>query len=265
MFRYKIYTPYTSSIRHVCLISKAGIWNKDAVKQLVSAKRLARRRSNIFRRSSRGVRTKYRMVDFFRNDHIGIPGVVARIEYDPNRSSFIALLLYKNNICTYVLCPSGSRIGDVFRNYVGLPVEFNTGDSLAILKIPVGTVIHNVELRSGHGGILIRSAGSFGILFRKFTSIDLALIKLRSGMRKAVSLMCMATLGTVSNKNHWAISVGKAGRSRWLGKKPVVRGVAMNPIDHPHGGGEGKKSKKANPRNIWGRAFKWRRTGKVIA
>lgn len=263
MIGYKTYTPYTSSIRHVCLIDKTGIWHKDPIRHLLLQKQMARRGSNVFSRSVRGIRGNFRIVDFCRDDHVSIPGIVVRLEYDPNRSSFIALLLYKNNVCCYVLCPSATGIGDVFINYSGVSIVFNTGDCMTLRKIPVGTILHNVEVRSGYGGTLIRAAGSFGILFRKFYSLHVAVVKLRSGIKRAIPLECRATLGMVSNKNHWSISIGKAGRNRWIGRRPVVRGVAMNPVDHPHGGGEGKKSKKADPRNIWGRAFKWKRTGKV--
>lgn len=256
----KVYVPYTSSLRHVCIVDKHKIWKGSPIKQLVVKKEKSYRVSNFFRSSVTGLKRYYRVIDFYRDDHLGIPGEVYRIEYDPNRSAFISLLLYKNNICTYVLCPSSVSLGDVFVNSLSVPMFFNIGDCFTLQKIPVGSIIHNLELRCGFGGKYIRSAGSYGMVFKKFNLLNTGIIQLRSGLRKVVSLDCRATLGMVSNKDEWAISFGKAGRRRWIGKKPIVRGVAMNPIDHPHGGGEGKKSKKADPRNIWGKVFKWRRT-----
>jgi len=251
---------YTSSMRHVCLVDKSIIWHRKPILQLTAKKYMPRRNVNVFRRSAIGGRSCFRVLDLWRADHFGIPATVVRLEYDPNRSSFIALLLYKNNICSYVLCPSSIRVGSSFVNHASAPVVFNIGDCLPIQKIPVGSTIHNLELYCGSGGLYIRAGGSFGTLVRKFNVLDTVIIKLRTGLRKAVPLSCRATLGTVSNKNNWSISLGKAGRSRWLSRRPVVRGVAMNPVDHPHGGGEGKKSKKADPMNIWGKVFKWRST-----
>lgn len=252
------------SMRHVCLVDKTNIWNKQPLSQLSEKKHMHYRRANVFRRSVAGGRLYYRILDLWRTDHFGIPGKVARIEYDPNRSSFIALLLYKNNICLYVLCPSSISIGCFFINYTTVPFSFNTGDCLLLKKIPVGYMLHNLEINCGEGGLYIRAGGSFGMIVRKFNVLNTALVKLRSGLRQAVSLDCRATLGMVSNKENWSISKGKAGRNVWLKRKPVVRGVAMNPVDHPHGGGEGKKSKKADPMNIWGKVFKWRTTRKTI-
>jgi large subunit ribosomal protein L2 len=256
----KVYIPYTSSIRHVCLVDRSKLWTGSSIKQLVVKKHKVYRSSNFFRSSVIGVKRYYRVLDLYRNDHLGIPGLVYRIEYDPNRSAFISLLLYKNNICTYVLCPSSVSLGDIFVNYLSVPMFFNIGDCFSLHKIPVGSIIHNLELKCGFGGKYIRSAGSFGMVFKKLDSLNIGIIQLRSGFRKIVSLDCRATLGMVSNKDNWLVLYGKAGRCRWIGKKSIVRGVAMNPIDHPHGGGEGKKSKRADPRNIWGKVFKWRRT-----
>lgn len=261
---HKQYNPYTSSIRHVCLVDRFKVWNSNSLKQLVVKKEVSKRKSNFFRSTISGIRRRFRILDLYRDDHLGIPGIVCRIEYDPNRTSFISLLLYKNNICTYVLCPSAVCLGDIFVNHLSVPMFFKIGDCFPLGKIPVGSIIHNIEFKFGFGGKYVRSAGSFGMLFKKLNSLNLGIVQLRSGYRKFVSLDCRATIGMVSNKDNWLISLGKAGRNRWIGRRPVVRGVAMNPIDHPHGGGEGKKSKKADPRNIWGNVFKWRKTAKVI-
>lgn len=256
----KVYIPYTSSLRHVCIVDRSKVWKGSSIKQLTVKKYNSYRRYNFFRTSVTGVKRLYRIIDLYRDDHFGVPGVVYRIEYDPNRSSYIALLLYKNNICTYVLCPSSIGIGDIFTNYLSVPMFFHIGDCFTLHKIPVGSIIHNLELECGYGGKYIRAAGSYGIVFKKLNFLNTCIIQLRSGLRKVVSLDCRATLGVVSNKDKWVTFFGKAGRRKWIGKRPIVRGVAMNPIDHPHGGGEGKKSKKADPRNIWGKVFKWRRT-----
>lgn len=261
----KTYKPYTSSIRHVCLVDRFKLWRGRPLTQLVLKKNISNRSSNFFRSSIVGVHRHYRVLDFCRSDHLGIPGIVCRIEYDPNRSAFIALLLYKNNICTYVLCPSAVSLGDIFFNYLSVPMFFNIGDSFVLNKIPTGSIIHNIELRCGLGGKYVRSSGSFAMVFKKLDFLNICIVQLRSGFRKYVSLDCRATLGMVSNKDHWLRCFGKAGRRRWIGHKSIVRGVAMNPIDHPHGGGEGKKSKKADPRNIWGKVFKWRRTVKSVS
>lgn len=254
----KKYIPYTSSLRHVCLIDRGKIWRGSSIKQLTVKKDKSYRSSNFFRSSIRGIKRSYRIIDLYRDDHLGIPGIVYRIEYDPNRSSFISLLVYKNNICTYVLCPSSVSLGDVFVNYLSVPMFFNVGDCFISKKIPVGSIIHNLEVQCGEGGKYIRSAGSYGMVFKKLNLLNTCIIQLRSGFRKVVSLDCRATLGMVSNQDKWMTFFGKAGRSKWIGRRSIVRGVAMNPIDHPHGGGEGKKSKKADPRNVWGKVFKWR-------
>ena len=194
-----------------------------------------------------GHKRMYRLVDFKRGKD-GIPAQVASIEYDPNRSANIALLHYVDGEKRYILAPNKIQVGD--RVISGQSVEISSGNTLPLGKIPLGTYIHNVELNAGHGGQLVRSAGSYAQLMAKEGKY--AQIKLPSGEVRLVLLVCKATIGQVGNLDHENISIGKAGRKRWLGRRPHVRGVAMNPIDHPHGGGEGKSSGGRHPVTPWG-------------
>lgn len=187
------------------------------------------------------------MIDFRRNKD-GIPARVAAIEYDPNRSANIALLHYRDGEKRYVLAPHKMQVGDQLTSGIG--AEIKTGNALAIRDIPLGTQIHNVELQPGKGAQLARSAGTYVQVMAKEGKY--AQIKLPSGEVRMVSLDCKATIGQVGNPDHQNISIGKAGRNRWLGRRPKVRGVAMNPVDHPHGGGEGKTSGGRHPVTPWG-------------
>lgn len=189
------------------------------------------------------------------------PGYVSRIEYDPNRSSFISLVIYASNICTYLLHTAGLSIGDRIMSYIdislagldNLPVTFNNGDSSFLFCIPNGSLIHNLESLPSSGGVFAKSAGSYCTILKKFFNLRKSFIQLPSSSMRSFSFFCFATKGIVSNDLHYRISLGKAGRRRLLGHNPIVRGVAQNPVDHPHGGGEGKKSKKAFPRTAWGK------------
>jgi large subunit ribosomal protein L2 len=194
-----------------------------------------------------GAKRKYRLIDFAR-DKQGIPARVAAIEYDPNRSANIALLHYRDGEKRYVLATHKLRVGDELVSGPG--AEVKTGNTLPIREIPLGTQIHAIELQPGKGAQLVRSAGSYAQLMAKEGRN--AQIKLPSGEVRMVPLDCKATIGQVGNTDHQNISIGKAGRSRWLGRRPKVRGVAMNPVDHPHGGGEGKTSGGRHPVTPWG-------------
>ncbi|MFH1350370.1 MAG: 50S ribosomal protein L2 [Pseudomonadota bacterium] len=194
-----------------------------------------------------GHKRLYRIIDFKR-DKDGIPARVATIEYDPNRSANIALLHYVDGEKRYILAPIGLKVGDNVMSGPG--TEIRTGNAVLLRDIPLGTQIHNIELNIGHGGQLARGAGSYGQLMAKEGKY--AQIKLPSGEVRMVSLDCKATIGQVGNLGHESISFGKAGRSRWKGRRPHVRGVAMNPVDHPHGGGEGKSSGGRHPVTPWG-------------
>jgi large subunit ribosomal protein L2 len=194
-----------------------------------------------------GQKRHYRVIDFKR-DKIGIPAKVAAIEYDPNRSARIALLNYTDGEKRYILAPVNLRVGDTVLS--GPEADIKPGNTLPLSNIPLGTHIHNIELRLGKGGQIVRSAGTFAQLMAKEDRY--ALIKLPSGEVRMVLLKCMATIGQIGNVIHENISLGKAGRKRWLGRRPKVRGVAMNPVDHPMGGGEGKSSGGRHPCSPWG-------------
>lgn len=203
-----------------------------------------------------GHKRRYRIIDFKR-DKIGIPGRVATIEYDPNRSARIALIFYLDGEKRYIIAPEGLRVKDTITS--GSGCEIKVGNALPLREIPVGTLVHNVELTPGKGGQLARSAGASAQLMAR--EGDYATLRLSSGEVRLVHLSCLATVGQVGNVDHANINIGKAGRSRWLGRRPKVRGVAMNPVDHPHGGGEGK-SGQGNPHPVspWGQLAKGYKT-----
>lgn len=207
-----------------------------------------------------GHKRHYRVIDFKR-DKIGIPAKVATIEYDPNRSARIALLHYADGAKRYILAPVNLKVGDTVIS--GLEADIKPGNTLPLINIPLGTHIHNVELHLGKGGQIVRSAGTYAQLMAKEGGY--ALIKLPSGEVRMVLLKCKATIGQIGNVMHDNISLGKAGRKRWLGRRPKVRGVAMNPVDHPMGGGEGRSSGGRHPCSPWGvpsKGFKTRRKRK---
>jgi large subunit ribosomal protein L2 len=202
-----------------------------------------------------GHKQRYRIVDF-RRDKPGIPAKVAAIEYDPNRSARIALLHYRDGEKRYILAPDGLKVGQTVLS--GETADILPGNCLPLRAIPAGTMIHNIELRPGKGGQMVRSAGAAAQLVAK--EGDFAQIKLPSGEVRKVHLVCHATIGQVGNIDHKNVSIGKAGRSRWLGRRPHNRGVSMNPIDHPHGGGEGKTSGGRHPVTPWGKPTKGAKT-----
>lgn len=196
-----------------------------------------------------GHKRLYRIIDFKRNKD-GIPAKVASIEYDPNRSARIALLNYVDGEKRYILAPNGLKVGDSIMN--GPEADIKTGNALPLKNIPVGTLVHNIELKIGKGGQLVRSAGGSAQLMAK--EGEYALLRLPSGEMRKVHINCKATIGQVGNLEHEKITIGKAGRARWMGKRPENRGVAMNPIDHPHGGGEGRSPVgRKHPVTPWGK------------
>ena len=205
-----------------------------------------------------GHKRKYRMIDFKR-DKTGIPARVAAIEYDPNRSARIALLHYVDGEKRYILAPLQLRVDDVVES--GPKADIKPGNNLPLQNIPLGTYIHNIELRAGKGGQIVRSAGTYAQLMAKEDRY--ALVKLPSSEVRMVLLNCQATIGQLGNAQHENLSLGKAGRTRWMGRRPKVRGVAMNPVDHPHGGGEGKAPQGSpHPVTPWGKATKGLKTRK---
>ncbi len=207
-------------------------------------------------RGGRG-RVKYRIIDFKRNK-IGVPGKVASIEYDPNRSARIALIAYLDGEKRYILAPVGLGVGDAI--LAGPDADIRPGNALKLKDIPVGTVIHNLELEPGRGGVLVRSAGTSAQLMAKEGKY--AFIRMPSGELRLVLLECMATIGQVGNEEHENVVYGKAGRTRWLGRRPHVRGMVMNPVDHPMGGGEGRSKSHKHPVSPWGTPAKGYRTRK---
>ncbi|HET7295035.1 MAG TPA: 50S ribosomal protein L2 [Vicinamibacteria bacterium] len=202
-----------------------------------------------------GHKRRYRIIDF-RRDKGGVPATVTAIEYDPNRSARIALLNYKDGDKRYILCPEGLRVGATVMTGEG--ADILPGNCLPLKAIPLGTTIHNIELRKGKGGQMVRSAGAAAQLVAR--EGDYAQVKLPSGEIRMVHVDCVATIGQVGNLDHKNVSLGKAGRTRWLGRRPHNRGVAMNPIDHPHGGGEGKTSGGRHPVTPWGKPTKGAKT-----
>lgn len=205
-----------------------------------------------------GHKRQYRIIDFKRIKD-GIPAKVATIEYDPNRSARIALLNYADGEKRYILAPNGVKVGDIVIS--GASADIKPGNAMPLSAIPVGTVIHNVELKPGKGGQLVRSAGASAQLMAKEN--EYAQVRLTSGEVRLIRLECRATIGQVGNLDHENINVGKAGRSRWMGKRPTVRGVVMNPVDHPHGGGEGRAPiGRKSPMSPWGKPTLGKKTRK---
>lgn len=257
----KSFRPVTPSLRFTNVASFDEITTDKPEKSLLAPKKRTGGRNNTGHTTSRfmggGHKQHYRIIDFKRNK-IGIEAKVATIEYDPNRSARIALLNYVDGEKRYILSPDGLKVGDTVVS--GADAEIKVGNTLPLKNIPVGTIIHNIELRAGKGGQMARSAGTSAQLAAK--EGDYATLRLPSGEMRMVRSECVATIGMVSNADHFNISLGKAGRSRWLGKRPHVRGVAMNPVDHPMGGGEGKTSGGGHPVSPWGQKAKGLKTRK---
>ena len=255
----KSYKPYTKSTRTTVLVDKKNIWKGSPYKPLTRGKISSGGRNNLGRITSRakgaGHKKRYRIIDFHRNK-VDVIGTVERIEYDPNRSSFIALINYDDKSKNYIICPQNINIGDKIIS--GVQKEIKIGNCMPLSDIPPGTQVHNVELNEGAGGKLARSAGASVTL--SGIDDDYAIIKLSSGETRKVRKTCKATIGTVSNPDQKNIKIGKAGRNRWKGKRPQTRGVAMNPVDHPHGGGEGKTAGGRNPVSPWGQSAKGLKT-----
>ncbi len=242
--------------------NKKGTQKKrTAPKGLLKAKKRSSGRNSYgritVRRRGGGHQKKIRVIDFKRNK-IGVPGVVESVDYDPNRSARIALIKYADGDRRYILCPNGVQVGSKILS--GPDAEIKPGNALQIKDIPVGELIHNIELRPGAGGAIVRTAGGSAQLMAK--SGKYAQVRLPSGEQRKVLQTCMATLGVVGNSEHGNKVLGKAGAGRWAGRRPKVRGVAMNPVDHPHGGGEGKTSGGRHPVTPWGKPTKGFKTRK---
>jgi len=242
----KQYKPYTKSTRSTILIDKSELWKGKPYKPLTTRNKSRRGRNNMGRITARnhggGHKQKYRVIDFFRKK-FGVSGSIERIEYDPNRTCNIMLVKFEDGERSYYLAPQNVKVGEKIQN--GPNSEIKIGNTLPLKDIPVGIDIHNVELQPGAGGKIARAAGAHVSI----SGIDgsYSIIKMKSGEVRKIDSRCLGTIGVLSNPDQKNISIGKAGRSRWLGRRPHTRGVAMNPVDHPHGGGEGKTAGGRHP------------------
>lgn len=256
----KTYNPVTPSLRERVAVDKSALWKGSPCKSLTTGLTKSGGRNHhghlTARRRGGGHKRLYRMIDFKRQT-FDVPAEVIRIEYDPNRTSFIALVRYSDTqALSYILAPQKLKVGDFV--IAGEKVDIKPGNALRLKNIPVGTVVHNIELRPGCGGRMARAAGAEAQVVGR----DAGYVQVRmcSGEVRLVPGICMASIGALSNPDQKNINLGKAGRSRWLGFRPSVRGVAMNPVDHPHGGGEGRTSGGRHPVTPWGKPTKGRKT-----
>jgi len=256
----KTFNPRTPGQRQLVIVNRSGLWNGKPEKSLTEGLTKSGGRNNFGRATARrrggGHKRAYRIIDFKRRK-FDVAGKVERLEYDPNRSAFIALIRYEDGELAYILAPQRLAEGDTV--VAGQSnVDVKPGNAMPLRSMPVGTIIHNVELKPGRGGQMARSAGAYAQIVGRDQGYTV--VRLGSGEQRLVHGTCMATVGAVSNPDHSNASLGKAGRSRWLGRRPSVRGVAMNPIDHPHGGGEGRTSGGRHPVTPWGKPTKGKRT-----
>lgn len=255
----KKYNPIGNASRQLVLVDRKELYKGKPVKELTEGKQKTGGRNNTGRITVRhiggGSKQRYRMVDFKRRK-LDVTGTVERLEYDPNRTAFIALIKYADGELAYILAPQRVKAGDVVVS--GERVDVKPGNAMPLRNMPVGTIVHNVELKPGKGGQLARSAGAYVQLVGRDS--DYAQIKLMSGEVRKVRGECFGTIGAVSNQDHMNQSFSKAGRNRWRGIRPTVRGVVMNPVDHPLGGGEGKSSGGRHPVSPWGQPAKGKKT-----
>jgi large subunit ribosomal protein L2 len=255
----KTFNPTTPGRRGLVLVDRSGLWKGKPERSLTEGLKNKGGRNNngriTARRRGGGHKRRYRVIDFKRLKY-DVEATVERLEYDPNRTAFIALIKYTDGELSYILAPQRLREGD--KVIAGKAVDIKPGNAMPMQSIPVGTIIHNIEMKVGKGGQISRSAGTYAQIIGKDQGY--AQLRLSSGEIRMVRAECMATVGAVSNPDQKNIKLGKAGRKRWLGKRPSVRGVAMNPIDHPHGGGEGRTSGGRHPVTPWGKPTKGKRT-----
>ena len=255
----KKYKPSSPGQRGLVLVDKSALWSGKPVKKLTEGLSKSGGRNNHGRITSRrrggGHKRTYRIIDFKRTK-FDMPATVERLEYDPNRTAFIALLRYEDGEQAYIIAPQRLAPGDTVISSEKADVK--PGNAMPMKNMPVGTIIHNVELKPGKGGQIARSAGTYVQLVGR--DHGFAIVRLSSGEQRLIRGECMATVGAVSNPDQSNITLAKAGRNRWLGKRPSVRGVAMNPVDHPHGGGEGRTSGGRHPVTPWGKPTKGKRT-----
>ena len=255
----KKFKPNTPGQRQLVIVDRSGLWKGKPVKTLTEGLSKSGGRNNMGRITSRrrggGHKRTYRVIDFKRTK-LNVEATVERLEYDPNRTAFIALIKYSDGEQAYILAPQRLQVGD--KVIASEKADVKPGNAMPLGAMPVGTIIHNVEMKPGKGGQIARSAGAYAQLVGR--DAGYAVIRLNSGEQRRVPSACIASVGAVSNPDHSNISLGKAGRSRWLGRRPSVRGVAMNPVDHPHGGGEGRTSGGRHPVTTWGKPTKGKKT-----
>ncbi len=255
----KTFKPVTPGLRQLVIVDRSDLYKGKPVKSLTEGKTSKGGRNNLGRVTVRfrggGHKQAYRLVDFKRRK-VDVPAKVERLEYDPNRTAFIALIRYADDTLSYILAPQRLAVGDEVVS--GQQVDVKPGNAMPIANIPVGTIVHNVEMKIGKGGSIARSAGTYAQIVGRDQGY--VILRLNSGEQRLVHGQCFATIGAVSNPDHMNTSIGKAGRSRWLGRRPHNRGVTMNPIDHPHGGGEGRTSGGRHPVTPWGKPTKGKKT-----
>jgi large subunit ribosomal protein L2 len=255
----KTFKPVTPSLRQLVIVDRRELYKGKPVKSLTEGKSSKGGRNNNGRVTVRfrggGHKQSYRVVDFKRRK-VDVAAKVERIEYDPNRTAFIALIRYADGELSYILAPQRLAVGDEVIS--GQQVDVKPANAMPIGNIPIGTIVHNVEMKIGKGGAVARSAGTYAQIAGRDQGY--VIIRLNSGEQRLVHGHCFATIGAVSNPDHMNTSIGKAGRSRWLGRRPHNRGVTMNPIDHPHGGGEGRTSGGRHPVTPWGKPTKGKKT-----
>jgi large subunit ribosomal protein L2 len=255
----KTFKPTTPGQRQLVLVDRSDLYKGKPVKGLVEGQTSTGGRNSYGRITVRwrggGHKQAYRLVDFKRRK-LDVPATVERIEYDPNRTAFIALIKYADGELSYILAPQRLAVGDTV--VASKQADVKPGNAMPLIAMPVGTIVHNVEMKPGAGGKIARSAGTYAQYVGR--DAGYAILRLNSGEQRLVHQNCVATIGAVSNPDHGNISIGKAGRNRWLGKKPSVRGVAMNPVDHPLGGGEGRTSGGRHPVTPWGKPTKGKKT-----
>ncbi|MAZ84867.1 MAG: 50S ribosomal protein L2 [Hoeflea sp.] len=256
----KKYNPTTPSQRQLVIVDRSALYKGKPVKSLTEGLSRKGGRNNTGRITARriggGHKKTYRIVDFKRRK-FDVEGTIERIEYDPNRTAYIALVTYTDGEQAYILAPQRIAVGDKVISSAGA-VDVKPGNTMPLQFMPVGTIVHNIEMKPAKGGQVARSAGAYAQLVGRDNGM--ATLRLNSGEQRLVQGSCLATVGAVSNPDHLNINDGKAGRTRWRGKRPAVRGVAMNPVDHPHGGGEGRTSGGRHPVSPWGKPTKGKRT-----
>ena len=256
----KSYNPITPGTRQLVLVDRSSLYKGKPVKTLTEGKSSSGGRNNNGRITVRfrggGHKQSYRLVDFKRRENLGEAATVERLEYDPNRTAFIALIKFADGKLSYILAPQRLAVGDTV--VAAEQADIKPGNAMPLANMPIGTIVHNIETKIGKGGSIARSAGAYAQIVGR--DHGYVIVRLNSGEQRLVHGQCFASVGAVSNPDHMNTNMGKAGRRRWLGQRPHNRGVTMNPIDHPHGGGEGRTSGGRHPVTPWGKPTKGKKT-----